>query len=99
VPIRRGERRSEFQHCKTGDRLLIEYLLSSILRHKQEACASVVGLLGAALYDPVWTSAVRGPLDVAIAVIGFMLLVAWRVSALLVVSWCVAASVAGAMLL
>jgi chromate transporter len=61
--------------------------------------AAVVGLLGAALYDPVWTSAVRGPLDIAIAVIGFMLLVAWRVSALLVVSWCVAASVAGAMLL
>ncbi len=26
--------------------------------------AAVVGLLGAALYDPVWTKAVRGPLDV-----------------------------------
>jgi len=61
--------------------------------------ASVVGLLGAALYDPVWTSAVRGPVDVAIALVGFVLLVAWRASALLVVIWCVAASVAGAMLL
>jgi chromate transporter len=60
--------------------------------------AAVVGLLGAALYDPVWTSAVRGPLDVAIALIGFMLLVAWRASPLLVVAWCVAASVAGAAL-
>ena len=61
--------------------------------------AAVVGLLGAALYDPVWTGAVRGPVDLAIALVGFVLLVAWRVSALLVVIWCVTASVAGAMLL
>jgi chromate transporter len=54
--------------------------------------AAVVGLLGAALYDPVWTSAVRGPLDVAIAVVGFTLLVAWRASALIVVLWCVLAA-------
>lgn len=60
--------------------------------------AAVVGLLGAALYDPVWTSAVRGPLDLAIALAGFTLLVSWRASALLVVLWCVAASVAGAFL-
>lgn len=56
--------------------------------------AAVVGLLGAALYDPVWTSAVRGPLDVAIAAIGFTLLVAWRTSALIVVLWCAGAAVA-----
>lgn len=61
--------------------------------------AAVVGLLGAALYDPVWTSAVRGPADLAIALVGFTLLVAWRASALLVVVWCVVASVAGAFLL
>jgi chromate transporter len=60
--------------------------------------AAVVGLLGAALYDPVWTSAVRGPLDVAIALVGFGLLAAWRASALLVVLWCVAASTAAALL-
>jgi chromate transporter len=42
----------------------------------------------------VWTSAVRGPLDVAIAVVGFTLLVAWRASALVVVLWCVIASLA-----
>jgi chromate transporter len=59
----------------------------------------VVGLLGAALYDPVWTSAVRGPMDVAIALVGFMLLVAWRASPLIVVAWCVVASVAGSILL
>lgn len=58
--------------------------------------AAVVGILGAALYDPVWTSAVRGPIDVAIALVGFMLLVVWRLSPLLVVAWCIVASVAGA---
>lgn len=59
--------------------------------------AAVVGLLGAALYDPVWTSAVRGPADMAIALVGMALLVGARVSPLLVVLWCVVASVAGAL--
>ncbi|MBS0324918.1 MAG: chromate efflux transporter [Proteobacteria bacterium] len=54
--------------------------------------AAVVGLLGAALYDPVWTSAIRAPLDVAIAAIALTLLVAWRTSALVVVAWCVLAA-------
>jgi chromate transporter len=61
--------------------------------------AAVVGLLGAALYDPVWVSAVRGPADLAIGLAGFVLLVVWRAPALLVVVWCVAASVASAVLL
>jgi chromate transporter len=39
--------------------------------------AAVVGLLAAALYDPVWTSAVHDPLDAATALTGFVLL-AWR---------------------
>jgi len=56
--------------------------------------AAVVGLLAAALYDPVWTSAVGGPLDVAIAAIAFTLLVAWRASALVIVVWCLGATVA-----
>ncbi len=60
--------------------------------------AAVVGLLGAALYDPIWISAVRGPADLAIALAGFTLLTAWRASALLVVVWCVVASVAAALL-
>jgi len=60
--------------------------------------AAVVGLLGAALYDPVWTSAVEGAVDVAIALVGFLLLAAWRVSAILVVVWCVGASIAVATL-
>lgn len=58
--------------------------------------AAVVGLLSAALYDPVWMSAVRGPIDIAIALVGFTLLAAWRVSALFVVLWCVLASIASA---
>ena len=47
--------------------------------------AAVVGLLGAALYNPVWTSAVQSPVDFAIAATGFVLLIAWRAPPLLVV--------------
>ena len=47
--------------------------------------AAVVGLLGAALYNPVWTSAVQSPVDFAIAAIGFVLLVVWGAPPLLVV--------------
>jgi chromate transporter len=47
--------------------------------------AAVVGLLGAALYTPVWTSSVRSPADVSVAVIGFVLLTAWRTPPVLVV--------------
>lgn len=42
------------------------------------ANAAVVGILGAALYDPVWVSAVLGPLDFAFALAGFVALVAWK---------------------
>ncbi len=59
--------------------------------------AAVVGLLGAALYDPLWTSAVRGATDVVIALVGFTAFAAWRVSALWVVAWCVLASMAAAL--
>jgi len=47
--------------------------------------AAVVGLLGAALYDPVWTSSVKAPSDLAIALTGFVLLVAWRAPPLIAV--------------
>jgi chromate transporter len=47
--------------------------------------AAVVGLLGAALYNPVWTSAVQTPADFAIAATGFVLLLVWRVSPIVVV--------------
>ncbi len=47
--------------------------------------AAVVGLLGAALYNPVWTSSVKTPADFAIALVGFVLLLVWRAPPLLVV--------------
>ena len=54
--------------------------------------AAVVGLLAAALYNPVWVSAVKGPSDFAIALIGFVLLVSWKWPAWATVLWCVLAS-------
>ena len=48
--------------------------------------AAVVGVLGTALYNPVWTSAVLDAEDFAIAVAGFVLLVAWRAPPLFVVA-------------
>jgi chromate transporter len=48
--------------------------------------AAVVGLLGAALYTPLWTSTVARPADVAVALIGFVLLAAWRAPPVLVVA-------------
>jgi chromate transporter len=42
------------------------------------ANAAVVGILGAALYDPVFTSAVVGPFQFALALTCFVLLMAWR---------------------
>ena len=47
--------------------------------------AAVVGLLGAALYNPVWTSSVRSPGDFAIALVGFVLLTVWRAPPIIVV--------------
>lgn len=40
--------------------------------------AAVVGILGAALYDPVWTSTVSSPRDFALALVAFVLLTLWR---------------------
>lgn len=47
--------------------------------------AAVVGLLGAALYHPVWTSSVETPADFGLALVGFVLLNVWRAPPLLVV--------------
>lgn len=47
--------------------------------------AAVVGLLGAALYNPVWTSAVQSPADFAVVATGFMLLLVWRAPPIVVV--------------
>lgn len=55
--------------------------------------AAVVGVLGAALYDPIFTTGISSPIDLAIALVAFGLLVVWRVSPLVTVLWCVAGSV------
>ena len=47
--------------------------------------AAVVGLLLAALYHPVWTSAITSPADFALAAAGFLLLFMWKVPPWLVV--------------
>ena len=59
--------------------------------------AAVVGLLGAALYSPVWTSTVKTSADVGIALVGFVLLVMWRAPPLVVVIFSAAAGVATAL--
>ena len=55
--------------------------------------AAVVGVLGAALYDPVWTSSVHSPQDFAVALVGFVLLTAWRAPPLAVVTFSAAAGI------
>jgi chromate transporter len=47
--------------------------------------AAVVGLLLAALYQPVWTSAIHAPTDVALGLVDFGLLVFWKCPPWLVV--------------
>ena len=47
--------------------------------------AAVVGLLLAALYHPVWTSAIKTPADFALALVAFGLLALWNAPAWLVV--------------
>ncbi len=61
--------------------------------------AAVVGILGAALYDPVFTAAVLSPVDFAIAITGFVLLVAWKAPPLVVVTLTAIAGVAASSLL
>jgi len=56
--------------------------------------AVVVGLLAAALYDPVWLGAVHAPADVLIAAAGFALLQWLRLPVLGVVALCVLGSLA-----
>lgn len=57
--------------------------------------AAVVGLLLAALYDPVWTSAIFGPGDIVLAAIALTALMMWRLPPWLVV---LAGGVAGSLL-
>jgi chromate transporter len=53
--------------------------------------AAVVGVLGAALYDPVWTSAIHSRADFGLALAAFGLLVYVKISPLIVVALTAAA--------
>jgi len=59
--------------------------------------AAVVGVLGAALYNPIWTSAILDARDLAVALIAFMLLERWRAPPILIVVFCVATAVTRAL--
>jgi chromate transporter len=48
--------------------------------------AAVVGVLGAALYNPIWTTTVMTRADFVLALVGFVLLTVWRAPPLLVVA-------------
>ncbi len=50
--------------------------------------AAVVGLLVAALYSPVWTSAILAPQDFALALIALVALIFWKLPSWLVVIGC-----------
>ena len=50
--------------------------------------AAVVGLLLAALYQPVWTSAIHGPQDFALALVALVALMFWKLPPWLVVLGC-----------
>jgi chromate transporter len=57
-----------------------------LLRSRQEVRsallgvnAAVIGILLAALYTPVWTSAIKNPADFAIGLAAFLLLIVWKV--------------------
>ena len=56
--------------------------------------AAVVGLLAAALYSPVFTSAIKSAVDAAIGLVALLLLVSWQRSPLIIIAWCVLASIA-----
>jgi chromate transporter len=59
--------------------------------------AAVVGLLLAALYTPVWTSAIHAPADFAITIVALVLLMSWQVPPwLVVILGAIAASAAAA---
>ena len=60
--------------------------------------ATVVGILLAALYDPIFTTSVRNPLEFALAVAAFGLLFFWRLSPLWVVAFAAAGGEAIALL-
>ena len=50
--------------------------------------AAVVGLLVAAWYDPIWTSAIHGPRDLALSLLALLALMSWKLPPWVVVAGC-----------
>lgn len=66
---------------------------SSLKRAFAGANAAVVGLLAAALYDPIFQHAILNQSDVIISVLAFTALAKWKVPVLAVLGFCIAASI------
>ncbi len=62
---------------------------SAVKKSMRAVNSAVVGLLLAALYRPVWTSAVFSARDFTVVLIAFLLLNTWKVPAWVVVALCV----------
>ncbi len=62
----------------------------------QGANAAVVGVLAAALYNPVWVNAIFSPLDLLVAVAALVGLTVWRLSPVWIVAACAALGLLGA---
>jgi chromate transporter len=62
------------------------------------ANAAVVGILAAALYNPVLTSAIAAPIDILIVLLGSGTLVLTKRSPLWVIVWCIASAAAASLL-
>lgn len=60
--------------------------------------AGVVGLLGAALWDPIGREAIAGPFSLALSLVAFIALETWRIPAWAVVSACCVSAGVQAML-
>jgi chromate transporter len=56
--------------------------------------AAVVGILAAALYDPLLKKGVQAPFDIVIVLLGLILLMRWKVAPVVIVMLTVAASIA-----
>jgi len=55
--------------------------------------AAIVGLLAAALYNPIFTSSITNTIDLTIGLTSVVMLINWRLPPLIVVLWCLLASV------
>ncbi len=74
-------------------------LMAGLSRHPAAGAAlaginaAVVGLLAAALYNPIWTSAVKSGADLAIALVAMFLLQRWKAPPVVAIALCLGGAV------